>query len=265
MHESLKDIKVLVTRPDQQAENLCKLIEENGGQAIRFPVIDIQPSDNRDENIKLIENFSKYEIAIFVSRNAVLLAQSLPGFDKIVLAKINVVATGAGTAEQLRKAGIRQVIYAKGQSDSESLLALPEFKDINVKGKSIIIFRGKGKGGRELLGETLTERGAIIDYADVYQRVCPHYDRDFIGSIWNINGPDIIVVTSCEALQNLIDMLSSKQKMHLLNKQVVTIGKRIVDMANRMGFKKQPILAEGTSDAGILNSIKKYREISLYE
>jgi len=138
MHEPLKDIKVLVTRPDQQAENLCKLIEENGGQAIRFPVIDIQPSDNRDENIKLIENFSKYEIAIFVSRNAVLLAQSLPGFDKIVLAKKNIVATGAGTAEQLRKAGIRQVIYAKGQSDSESLLALSEFNDINVKGKSII-------------------------------------------------------------------------------------------------------------------------------
>ena len=255
MHKSLQDIKVLVTRPVQQADNLCVLIESNGGQAVRLPTIDIQQPDEKEKVTQLLDDLSKFQIGIFVSRNAVQWTLSLCGDKKDQLQKLTLIATGVTTAEELQQAGVGQPVYAKGQAKSESLLDLSDLQNSVVRNKNIIIFRGQG--GRELLASTLRERGAHVEYAEVYKRVCPHYDRSIIDSIWTFDKPDIIVTTSCEALQNLLDMLSSAQKEILLHKQLVTIGTRIVEMAKKIGFKEQILLADETSDIGILNAIKK--------
>jgi uroporphyrinogen-III synthase len=255
MHKSLQDIKVLVTRPAPQADNLCDLIESNGGQAIRLPTIDIQPPDNKEKVIQLLDDLSMFQIGIFVSKNAVQRTLSLCEGMNNQLQKLTLIAMGAMTAEELLKSGVGQPVYAKGQADSESLLDLPELQGRLIKDKSIIIFRGQG--GRELLATTLRTRGANVEYAEVYKRTCPHYERSIIDNIWHSERPDMIVITSCEALQNLFDMLNSAQREILLHKQLVTIGKRIVDLARILGFKEQIFIADETSDTGILNAIKK--------
>jgi len=47
MTKILDGLKVLVTRPEQQAEALCEAIENLGGRAICFPVIEITQSENQ--------------------------------------------------------------------------------------------------------------------------------------------------------------------------------------------------------------------------
>ena len=42
----LKGFGVLVTRPEHQADELSAAIEDSGGEAIRFPVIEIEPYDS---------------------------------------------------------------------------------------------------------------------------------------------------------------------------------------------------------------------------
>ena len=39
----LQGVGVLVTRPEQQAERLCALLEAEGAVAVRLPAIDIKP------------------------------------------------------------------------------------------------------------------------------------------------------------------------------------------------------------------------------
>ncbi|MEA3242729.1 MAG: uroporphyrinogen-III synthase, partial [Pseudomonadota bacterium] len=39
----LQGVGVLVTRPAHQADSLCELIRQQGGTAIRFPVLEIRP------------------------------------------------------------------------------------------------------------------------------------------------------------------------------------------------------------------------------
>ncbi|VEA42114.1 uroporphyrinogen III synthase [Salmonella enterica subsp. enterica] len=57
--------------------------------------------------------------------------------------------------------------YPLDREISEALLQLPELQ--NIAGKRALILRGNG--GRELLGETLTARGAEVSFVNVINDV----------------------------------------------------------------------------------------------
>ena len=258
MHIDLKGKKVLVTRPVEQANNLCDLIEASNGQAIRFPTIEILPLDNSESINQKLSELPSFDIGIFVSRNAVLKTMQHPGFNMTQLQGLTLIAIGAGTAKQLSEYGIEHVTYAEGKSSSEELLEKVEMQTKCVTNKNIIIFRGQG--GREYLAKTLKSRGAKVEYIEVYKRNCPDYDRALLEQVWSDGGPEIIIVTSSEALQNLFDILSIEQQKILLRKRLVTISKRIVKMAKELGFSHQTLFAEEASDVGILNVINNSLE-----
>ncbi len=74
MNVTLEKKRILVTRPKHQANYLCELIAANGGQAIAFPTIDIQPIDDPDNVLLKSDAFSEIDFIVFVSRNAVKMA-----------------------------------------------------------------------------------------------------------------------------------------------------------------------------------------------
>jgi uroporphyrinogen-III synthase len=62
---------ILVTRPAHQAEPLCGLIEAAGGRALRFPVMEIRPAADQPAVQADLARLAGYDLAIFVSANAV--------------------------------------------------------------------------------------------------------------------------------------------------------------------------------------------------
>ncbi len=64
--------------------------------------------------------------------------------------------------------GFAEVIAPQDGFDSEAVIALPEFAADAVRGRKVLIFRGDG--GRELLADTLRERGASVEYVTCYRR-----------------------------------------------------------------------------------------------
>jgi len=254
MQVDLEGKKILVTRPVEQADNLCDLIEASNGQVIRFPTIEILPPDNSESVHQKLNELSNYDIGIFISRNAALKTIQHPAVNMTQLQGLTLFAIGAGTAEQLNEAGIEHVTYAEGKSSSEKLLDKEELKTECVTNKKIIIFRGQD--GREYLAETLKSRGAKVEYIEVYKRDCPNYDRSVLEQIWLDGGPEIIIVTSSESLQNLFHMLSSEQRELIIQKQLITVGVRIAELASELGFIRQALVAEHANDKGILNVMK---------
>ena len=249
----LANKKILVTRPEAQASCLCELIRKNGGDAIRFPVIEIKAKFT----VSLKDKFKKinnYDLVIYISQNAVTIAFEyfLADID-ISLIKIQIAAIGETTARTLHKFGIEKILYAGEQADSEALLALPEFATKNINGKRVLIVRGTG--GREILSDTLQSRGAKTEYIEIYQRCLPEYGMNDKRKVWQDHGPDAIIITSNNSLKNLLALTMEEDMEKLFKTPLVLMSERISEYAKRAGFSATMKVADKKSDEGLLAAL----------
>jgi len=249
----LRDWCVLVTRPAGQAETLCQLIESAGGKANHFPVIDIQPLTAIDQAESLRAGLSDIDMLIFISRNAVrCIDVLLPGICRLC-AKKAILAVGAATRQALSDNGVVDVLSVETGSGSEALLALAALQPERISDKKIIIIRGVG--GRELLVEALRQRGAEVEYLEVYRRLKPNVDPCTLKNIWRVERPNAIVVTSTEGLQNLVDMTEEADRNTLFNTPLIVISSRLQTYALSLGFTISAEIATQASDEGLMQAL----------
>ena len=251
---ALVGLQVLITRPQAQGAALCEEISQAGGRPIHIPVIEIAPPANLEPAIELIEHLEEFDLAVFISSNAVShahrLVSSLRGWPE----HMRLAVIGKHSAEALRQCGLYADICPVHGFNSESLLAIAEMQQ--VEGKKIIIFRGVG--GRELLADTLRPRGASVTYAEVYRRIIPESSRGLLNRVVANDNIDIIVVTSNEGLQNLYDMVYAENRSKLLQKVLVLISHRGALLAAKLGFAAAPVIAPAASDGGLMTAIKAW-------
>ncbi|SFW28043.1 uroporphyrinogen-III synthase [Nitrosovibrio sp. Nv17] len=247
MNGALAGIGILVTRPVRQAEDLAAAIRSVGGKPFLLPVLEILAVEDTPLLSSLIGRVEEFDIAIFVSPNAVAGARRLMG-KKWPPSRPGFVAVGQGTARALREAGIHDPVVPAAGFDSEALLDLPLLQA--VRGRRVIVFRGNG--GRELLGTALRARGALLEYAECYRRARPASDANspLHGSAREEIGA--IVVTSSEGLRNLCDMAGS-DKAWLMRIPLFVPHARIVHTARQLGFER--IVPTSMGDAGLLQGL----------
>ena len=171
--QALRGRGVIVTRPARQAAGLARLIEALGGLALLYPMIEIEPETGAGLD-SVIDTLERFDLAIFISRNAVEQGVARVAQRRDWPAGLAVAAIGSGTRMALEAHGFSNVVAPRGQGGSESLLALLVPPLMDVSGKRVVIFRGAG--GRQLLELTLRERGAAVVYAECYSRKAPQTD-----------------------------------------------------------------------------------------
>jgi uroporphyrinogen-III synthase len=246
----LSGASILVTRPREQADTLCALIEAAGGRALRLPLLEIAAVDDPAPAAKLFSRPTPWDWLIFASANAVHFTLAIHGGSFSPPESTRVAAIGQATAETLIKAGIRVDLIPKPQFNSESLLASPEMAD--VTGKSVLIVRGEG--GRAHLGQTLKARGAEVAYAEVYRRMLPEGDIAHWVELWRQGGIDVVTITSGEALNNLALLLGEAKHEFAERTPLVVIGTRVEKLARDQGWRRV-ISAEPASDQAITEAI----------
>jgi uroporphyrinogen-III synthase len=231
----------LITRPQHQAENLCALIEAKGGRCVRLPTLAIQPYP--PEKIAThLASLDKPDIVIFTSANAV--SPVLP-YWHCIKPTATVFAIGPATAHALAQAQITAQIPA--EFNSQSLLALPALQA--VQHKRMLIF--SGKGGRNLLKQTLQQRGAIVKKVAVYRRECPTISSllDFEEEI------ACIISTSCASLKNLWAMAGTQKQAWLKAQRLLVISQKMMQLAKKLRFTQPPLQAKNASDTAIVEAL----------
>ncbi|MCW8975547.1 MAG: uroporphyrinogen-III synthase, partial [Sedimenticola sp.] len=111
----------------------------------------------------------------------------------------------------------------------------------------------RGNGGRELLGEELSKRGAVVDYAEVYQRACPTTASDNLIHRW-VDDVDVVTATSNILLDNLFAMLGEAGQPLLQQTPLVVVSDRMRQHARELGCT-QVILAPGADEQDLLQAI----------
>ncbi len=239
---ALVGLKVVVTRPLAQAAGLAQRIAEQGGEPIAFPLLEIGPASDMRSLQQLAKDPSAYHLLIFISPNAVKYGMAALG---TLTDEPRVAAVGQSSAQALRDSGITHVIAPTDRYDSEALLALPELQD--VSGRRVAILRGDN--GRELLGDTLKARGALVDYVTCYERRKPPLD----GAALLAAAPDAITVTSSEALAHLWQMVDEPARGRLATIPLFVQHVRIAELARQQGWRHVTVTPSG--DDGMLAAL----------
>jgi len=240
-----KGSRVLVTRPVQQAGNLCRLLTESGAVPIRFPTLEIvgvQPEPS------ILEAAALSDWLIFTSSNAVDFAiRAFGGKMPSLNTQLRIAAVGQATAGALLQAGWRVDCVPASEFSSEGLLAEAPLQA--VAGAHCTIVRGSG--GREKLAEALSSRGAEVGYLEVYSRCRPDVDSTELADHLRSDLLQAITITSVEALQNLLEMLDEAGGGLLKGLPLVVVSDRIKKTAEQLGFKQIAVSGQPT-DAAIL-------------
>jgi len=254
-------LHVVVTRPKAQAEPWAARLQTLGAKTSVISLLEIVPV-REDAQIRAIKNrildFDLYSKAIFVSQNAVEYGfEWLENYWPQLPYGIDFFAVGETTARQLQERGVRVTDLAQSQTGamtSETLLHSPALQ--SVAGEKIIIFRGLG--GRPHIGEVLSERGAQVDYCELYERLLPFessqlFESLFAGGLDNL----VIVLHSGEALENLqkiVRQMTVKPQSIMVNIDLLVPSQRIFELAKAAGFTRVTA-AQNATEASMLQGL----------
>lgn len=242
----LNNVSVLVTRPAAQAQELIQKIIQFGGNPILFPTLDIADIKNKTLVNQQIHHLAQFDLAIFVSVNAVQKTANLLADAKMDWPKtLQTIAVGEATAAAIKQLDWPSALVPEGKFDSESVLALPVLKTVHAK--KIILFCGEG--GRTLLADTLMQRGAEVEVAIVYHRVKPKVIFERSVDI------DLVICTSNQGLQNLVAMVKPEDQSWLLQQQLIVLSQRMVALAKELHFINPPFVAVNATDDAIMQTL----------
>jgi uroporphyrinogen-III synthase len=152
-------------------------------------------------------------------------------------------AVGAGTRAVLARHGL-DALAPSGRGESESLLALPELAD--VRGRRIAVVGAPG--GRDLIVPTLRARGADVEPIHVYERLRPRLTRVHFQALAAATDPLLLLVSSGEALANLLVLLPAACLQRLRAQGIVVSSARLAAKARANGFADVSIADSAAPD-----------------
>lgn len=209
--------KILITRPEGQQHTLIEALRHHHWQCFHQPLLAINPIEPQASGYhdvkNSIMNLDQYDIIITVTSNASTLAYEwIDQYWPQLPVHPIWFAVGNSSAQPLLKLGMN--ITSPAEKHSEGLLALPELQ--NIEGKNVLILRGKG--GRELIAQTLSQRGANVRYAELYQRTPIDINDGRLSKLLTEQQIHYALVTSGEMADQLAQGLSApaRESLHLI-------------------------------------------------
>jgi uroporphyrinogen-III synthase len=264
-------MRVLVTRPAGQADRLVDVLEDAGITVSCLPLLHLK-AVTEAEKIAAIKKqlllLSQQDFVIFISSNAVkYTAEFLAQHDLKWPSSLPCIPIGGATAKAIEDLGWlldRFDERSSGRStessneeeknlsaySSEKLLA--ELSQRDVGEKRITIFRGEG--GRELLADNLTSRGASVAYCEMYKRQHPNYSSEQFEQALGQNLAAILFASG-ETLENFYRHIQRDELQAMVeNVPMIVPSERIKNLAEHKGFNNI-LIAVNASAEGFLQVI----------
>ncbi|PTM58242.1 uroporphyrinogen-III synthase [Desmospora activa] len=253
----LKGCRILVTRAQEQAATLSDKIGVLGGEAVEFPVIEIQPPTHPEILDTAINRLKQIDWVVFTSVNGVHAfwrRLSELQVDTRQMEHVRVAAVGPKTAAAVEEKGV-PVDYLPQEYRAEALI---EVLRSQVKpGDQILLPRANI--ARPLLAQKLRELGCDVIDAPAYDtRPSKRVAGDFVRVLEE--GPiDVITFTSSSTVRAFIQALQGETidlNQYIHQTHIACIGPITAETARKMDLKVD-VIAEPYTIDGLIEAITR--------
>jgi uroporphyrinogen III methyltransferase / synthase len=251
---SLKGKRVLVTRPEGQAEELVALLDAAGALPIVFSAIEIVPPHEWGAVDRAIAQLRGYDTVIFTSVNGVRffcrrMMESAVGTE--ALNRLTVCAIGSRTAAELKDRGVRvDVVPEKFQAES----IIDALRKRGIAGKRFLLPRAER--AREVLPEEIQKSGGHIDVVTVYRTIVGNADRNTLIGLLLEKSIDAVTFTSSSTVEYFVELIAGNTGL-LLGCVIASIGPITADAAASLGIKTD-VMPEEYTAPGLLEALARY-------
>jgi uroporphyrinogen III methyltransferase/synthase len=245
--------RILVTRPAEQAGELCAALRGHGFDAISVPTVAIDRSSAAaDLDSMLAGGLESADWLVITSANgAVALAERMAAGGRALPAGVRLAAVGPATKAALEDAGLRvdhvpnrylTVAIAEGLGD--------------VAGRRVVLARADA--ATPDLRDALLRAGAEVTDVVAYRTIeGPAESRDALhGAIHrDISG---LTFTSSSTVRGLMRLASPTDRQRARAVPAFCIGPVTAGTARRLGFDVEVVAEEHTAD-GLAGAIARHR------
>lgn len=238
--------RILVTRPKDQATELCDRLEELGAAVDIQPAIRIEPPETWEEVDRSQDQLDRFDWIVFSSANGVryyLDRLFERGRDLRSLGSVRVAAIGPGTAKHLEAYRVRPDLLPP----SFRAEALAETLAPVAREQRFLLVRASR--GREVLAEQLRAAGAEVTQAVAYRSLDVQRPEGRIAEQLEGGQIDYITVTSSAIAQSVVRMFGDMlKKTRLVSISPIT-SKTLNDLGWTPAAEAQVYTMEGVVDA----------------
>jgi len=242
--------RIVVTRAEAQAADLCRELERAGALVVRSPSIQVEPPESHAPVDAVLARINEYRWIVFTSSNgvhAVLSRMSELGLPPASLDDARVAAVGAATARTLEVYGIRPGFLPRAERSRALAESLAP-----VEGEHILLARADIAD--PTVAETLRGRGAgRVDDVAAYRTMLLRPSAETLEELRL--GVDGITFTSPSTVRGFLGI--GPEWRDLLDGVVVaSLGPATTAVAREEGIEIDGEAAE-RSMAGLVETLKE--------
>lgn len=248
--------RIVITRARSQAGSFARAIEDLGAEAIEFPTIEIHPPASYDSLDRAIQAVEKYHWIIFTSVNGVshFLAR-LEHLKRDIrdLKGLRMVAIGPETAKALESTHLR-ADFVPGEYRAEAMLE--GLRSDEFRGRRVLLPRAAK--ARDILPDTLRERGAEVDVVEAYRTVPAKSDVSWLRALLEEKRIDVVTFTSSSTVTHFAALFAGEDLRGLLAATAVAcIGPITQKTAQELGVRVDVVPRDYTIP-GLTQAIVEY-------
>ena len=262
-------MKVLITRPRNQADSFAEALTDAGFEPVFFPVIEIRPFEENVALDRAIEKLHCYDWIVFTSVNGVdAFFERLPS----PLSPLPLAPCGDASQERGAEGGVRVKTAAIGPKTAAALTArgvTPDFVPEEYVAEAILPGLGDLRGrwvllpraeiARKVLPEAILAAGGVAHEIAVYQTVTAEPDKDGLAALKS--GVDAVTFTSPSTVDNFVEIVRRAGLNPLSlpgSPKFACIGPITQKAAEEAGFTDVLVAEEYTAE-GLVKAISGFR------
>lgn len=232
---------VIVTRPAAAGERLFRNLQDRGHRAMWWPAFEIGPAPDPTAVRARLARLDHYDLAIFVSPNAVHAVGPVLGREWPPATTVGAVGRATRAAVESELAVPAASVLAPDDDDGGSEAFWAAWVASGRRASRVLVLRAED--GREWLGERFVQSGSTVDQLAVYSRrtrlMAPEAARELVGCMTSGETP-VTIFSSSEAVTAVDAQIQSIDggAAYLRNGIALATHSRIAERLRAAGYSR---------------------------